>query len=239
MSLSDRMKAYEFDQDSTLKNNPHETYCVIRLDGKGFSKYTKKYFINPFDTCLRQLLIDCALQLLEEIDNAKFIYTQSDEISIIIPPLPPKANFWFGGRAQKIVSVAASLLTKSFNKLHQTDDEFIGNATFDARVFQLPTEIELVNYLRFRQKDSFRNYINKIAQHKFGKKQILNIRAKELATKLYGENYEDNPNFQPIFAYGTFLNKEIEIVEKIIDIEFEKALSIVRPLYVNAAANQL
>lgn len=235
-SLSDRMKLYESEQDIKLKNNVHETYCVIRLDGKGFSKFTKKHFEALFDTDLRGFFLECATQLLEEIDNSKFAYAQSDEISIIIPPLPPDANFWFGGRIQKITSVAASLLTKFFNDVFKNEYE---GAAFDARIFQLPTEIELINYLRFRQKDSFRNYINKVAQHQLGKKKILNISAKELAVKLYDKNYENHILFQPEFAYGTFLNKEITKIEKIIDIEFDKALSIIRTFYGSTATNQL
>ena len=55
---------------------------VIRLDGVGFSKWTKG-LNRPFDEKLTQLMIETTKFLVEET-NAVVGYTQSDEITLIL-----------------------------------------------------------------------------------------------------------------------------------------------------------
>ena len=118
-TLSDRMKEYESNtQTKLIKKLP----VIIRLDGRSFSKYTKG-FTKPFDIELSYILQDVALELRKEIENAKFIYSQSDEISILLtdwdkskPNEGGRIDTWYDYRIQKIVSVASAIATAKFNE---------------------------------------------------------------------------------------------------------------------------
>src|SRR5690349_5878638 len=110
--LAVRMKDYEFSTGSTIAPR---TWAVIRLDGKAFHTYTRG-LERPFD---RKLMadMDFTMQYLcEQVEGAIFGYTQSDEISIVITDLTSeRAQLWFAGKVQKIVSVSASIASAVFN----------------------------------------------------------------------------------------------------------------------------
>lgn len=77
---------------------PSKSYAVIRVDGKGFSKYTKG-LQRPFDPKFTADMQATALFLCENIEGAHFAYTQSDEISVIISDLAgSNTQAWFGGQ---------------------------------------------------------------------------------------------------------------------------------------------
>ena len=78
--LDERMKMYE-DIESKRILIPKLPICV-RVDGKGFSKYTKD-MIRPFDQKFTDSMIETMKFLVEETD-AIIGYTQSDEISLIL-----------------------------------------------------------------------------------------------------------------------------------------------------------
>ena len=211
-TLSDRMKEYESNtQTKLIKKLP----VIIRLDGRSFSKYTKG-FTKPFDIELSYILQDVALELRKEIENAKFIYSQSDEISILLtdwdkskPNEGGRIDTWYDYRIQKIVSVASAIATAKFNeyvyklaekyeelaedKLYVIDNRIVGTdnveyykekakllkrklfkATFDARVFNLPTD-EVVNYFIYRQQDALRNSISSLARKYYSTKQLVGV----------------------------------------------------------------
>ena len=58
-SLGDRMKEYESCYNLKI---PNRSYVIIRLDGKGFSKYTKK-FNKPFDDLLSNVMDAATIEL--------------------------------------------------------------------------------------------------------------------------------------------------------------------------------
>jgi len=80
-TLGDRMKQYEARYESYV---PYDNYIVVRIDGAGFSKYTKG-FNKPFDCELSNAFIEATKVLVSKY-GAVSGYTQSDEITIIIPP---------------------------------------------------------------------------------------------------------------------------------------------------------
>lgn len=192
MSLGDRMKAYENVNRLYL---PKNSYNIIRLDGKAFHTFTKK-FEKPFDETLIGAMDAAAISLCESIQGAKFAYVQSDEISILLTDVEnEKAQLWFNGNVQKITSVSASNATKAFNKyilsqkLSNLDpydeecsqqgyynyiDEIIDDswAEFDSRVFTVPNKIEAYNAFLWRQQDWKRNSVSMTAQTEFSHKQL-------------------------------------------------------------------
>ena len=118
-SLSDRMKEYENQtQTKLIKKLP----VIIRIDGRGFSKFTRG-FDKPFDVDLSNIFQNVALSLRKSIDNVKFIYSQSDEISLLLTDWDHskeenggRIDTWYDYRIQKIVSVISSEATALFNK---------------------------------------------------------------------------------------------------------------------------
>lgn len=168
-SLGNRMKGYEDVYRSYLpKNMP----VIIRLDGSHFHNYTKG-MIKPFDEGLIQAFWETCEYLGEEVGGCKFIYHQSDEISLLIRNDDTfETQAWFKNNFQKLVSVTASLATAKFNeaiKKYYPDKKEL--ATFDSRVFILP-ESEIVNYFIWRQQDCMRNAISMVAQSLFSHKSL-------------------------------------------------------------------
>lgn len=80
-SLGDRIKGYEKAYDIRIDPKDH---IVVRLDGHKFSKLTKK-FDKPFDEIFADKMDKVASELMVKY-QVKFIYTQSDEITLIFPP---------------------------------------------------------------------------------------------------------------------------------------------------------
>ena len=119
ISLSDRMKEYESQtQMKVIKKLP----VIIRLDGRKFSKFTKG-FEKPFDTDLSVIFQIVALELRKRVDNVKFIYSQSDEISLLLTDWDHtkeidvgRTDTWYDYRVQKMVSVISSEATVIFNR---------------------------------------------------------------------------------------------------------------------------
>lgn len=177
-SLGDRMKKYECVTKTHLMAR---TPVIIRLDGKAFHTFTKK--INeqndpslkkgPFSHHLHWIMNQTMRDLGVEIQNCKFGYTQSDEISLLLTDWNKlTTDQWFGGNIQKIVSVSASIATASFNYyFSHLFSSVSGVAHFDSRVFNLPKE-EVTNYFIWRQQDTTRNSINMLGQHYFSHKQL-------------------------------------------------------------------
>jgi tRNA(His) 5'-end guanylyltransferase len=124
--------------------------------------------------------------LCSKIQGAKFGYTQSDEISIVLTDYETlNTDMWFDGQIQKVVSVAASMATARFNKLRTlrllkeaTTSNAIylidgmTEAEFDARAYTVPDQEEVVNYLIWRQQDATRNSISMAAQANFSHKEL-------------------------------------------------------------------
>lgn len=182
ITLYERMKSYEhFD---TLDV---EQPVILRLDGIAFHTFTKG-LNKPFDNTLSNIFMMTCGQLLKNIQNAKFIYSQSDEISILLTSYEKEETQpWLGYRIQKMCSVASSLTTKYFNKYIQ-DVYTIYNQTnlkeniirwsnkqfkacFDCRCFNLP-KYEVSNYFIYRQLDAIRNSKASLGQAHYSQKEL-------------------------------------------------------------------
>ena len=81
MKLGDRMKYFE--QFETERCFNDFLPVVIRLDGRGFSKFTKN-FVKPYDLDMAQAMMNVSEKLLKE-SGALVAYQQSDEISLLLP----------------------------------------------------------------------------------------------------------------------------------------------------------
>lgn len=183
-SLGARMKGYEVTtQNSLLKRTP----VIIRLDGKAFHSFVPRHFnqttdpsllSSPFSEKLHQIMMHTAVDLFSHVQTCKLVYTQSDEISLLLRDWDRhETQQWFDGNVQKIASVTASIATASFNFnshfVYQTQaPEYFGDlALFDSRVFNLPKE-EVANYFIWRQQDAARNSVQQLGRFYFSQKEM-------------------------------------------------------------------
>lgn len=179
MNLGDRMKQYESVSRSNLMR---KTPTIIRIDGKAFHTWTKR-LEKPFDENLLLWMAHTTKFLVDNIQNAVFAYTQSDEISIFLRDYDNyKTEQWFNANIQKMASVSASLATAKFNDLVNSQGEPYDTmplAFFDSRVFSLPKD-EVCNYFIWRQRDCIRNSILSLGNHVLGHKECQNKNTQQL-----------------------------------------------------------
>lgn len=210
-ALGTRMK--EFYENVTRTYLPRRTYTIIRVDGKAFHTFTRK-FKRPFDDTLIDMMNQTAKYMAENVQGCKLAYVQSDEISLVLTDFDDiKTSAWFDGNVQKMCSVAASLATSRFN----LDNMITTMATnynvaesgnvvalmpnlakikivqFDARVFTIPTMTEVMNYLVWRQKDSTRNSISMVAQSLYSHKELNGKSTDQMQEMIFqkGINWND------------------------------------------------
>lgn len=210
--LGDRMKDLE-QVEAGRKAMPLLPLC-IRLDGKGFSRYTSD-LKKPYDEGLTNLMIDVTKFLVEEA-NACMGYTQSDEISLILFSPTYDSQLFFGGKFQKLISVLSSMASSYFNReascyLPQ-GEKGRPLAFFDCRAWTAPTPGEAVNVLVWRQQDAIRNSIQGAAQSLYSHKQLHGKRKKELLKALTEKEIDWN-EYPPFFKWGTFVQKTKRMVE--------------------------
>lgn len=166
--LGDRMKSYE---DCFRMKLPRRIPKVLRIDGRAFHTFLKDS-IKPYDRDVMSAMKEAAKRLMKDIGGiARFAYIQSDECSIAINDhLNLYTEPWFDNNIQKMVSVAASEFSNLFNEGYSQSR--FPKAAFDARVFILPDETELVNYFIWRQQDASRNSIQQYARLMYSHKEL-------------------------------------------------------------------
>lgn len=207
-TLGDRMK--NFYEDRFRYYLPRRAYTIIRVDGKAFHSYTKG-LSRPFDFGLISDMDQTAAYLCKNIMGAKFAYVQSDEISVLLTDFDDlSTQAWFDNNLQKMTSVASSMATAKFNELRlrrnlkimedirRPDEPFLDwdkqkLAMFDARVFQIPSAMEVENYFIFRQQDATRNSISSVAQSMFSHKELHGKSTDEMQEMIFqkGINWND------------------------------------------------
>lgn len=210
--IGNRIKILEQESEGELLS-PNKPF-VIRLDGHGFSKFTRQ-FQKPLDSGLKEAMINTAGDLLDEF-SARIAFTESDEITLLFPPIPnPESTLIFKGRKQKLCSLTAGFASARFNyHLSQfvTDEKLaskIGLAYFDARVFSVENEKEGVSAVRWRYEfDTFRNGVMGLAQTIFSSKQLHKKSLGEVMKMLKDKRVMLNEQ-DPHLLYGTFIKKEL------------------------------
>ncbi|KAM0788751.1 hypothetical protein ACM66B_002843 [Microbotryomycetes sp. NB124-2] len=148
-----------FEQPDSLLPN---TFFVIRLDGKGFHKFSTSHdFEKPNDERALRLMNEAARRVVrgkELMGDCVVAFGESDEYSFVFKR---KCNL-HGRRASKLVSLVTSLFTAAY--VHLWPSYFPNSPldldnlpVFDGRIVQYPTEVEVRDYLRWRQADTHIN----------------------------------------------------------------------------------
>ncbi|MGY6657594.1 tRNA(His) guanylyltransferase Thg1 family protein [Amycolatopsis sp. TRM77291] len=128
---------------------PPGAWTVLRVDGRGFSKFTEARFEKPFDPRFADCMAETANALMAEFASP-YVYTESDEISLV---LPPPADL-FGRGVEKLVSISAGVASAAFTHAAGVP------AHFDGRVWLGTTLDDVVDYFSWRQADAARCALN-------------------------------------------------------------------------------
>lgn len=128
---------------------PPGMWTVIRVDGRAFTKLTGDLFEKPFDMAFSAKMGVAAKALLVEL-GAVYVYTESDEISVLLAP----SFDLFGRSVEKLVSVSAGVASATFSvALGQP-------AHFDSRLWIGASIRDVVDYFSWRQADAARGALN-------------------------------------------------------------------------------
>ena len=141
-----RMRSFEYFHH--LRLIP-DTWVVIRVDGRGFSRFTEPRFEKPFDERFHAMMTAAASALLVELQGL-YAYTESDEISVLL------RRDWdqFDRSLEKAVSISAGIASAAFTLA-------CGEAAhFDSRVWLGVSDEHVVDYFRWRQADATRCALN-------------------------------------------------------------------------------
>lgn len=204
-ALGDRMKELE-GREAARRTLPLLPVC-IRLDGKGFSKYTKN-FTRPYDKRMSDLMVDTTRFLVEE-SNACVGYTQSDEISLILYSSTNDSQIFFDGKIQKITSVLASMCTAYFNRnvAFAFGQTAMPMAFFDCRVWDVPTKEEAANEILWRELDATKNAVSMAARHYFSHAELMNKHGGEMQEMMWSKHKVNFNDFPAFFKRGTFVQR--------------------------------
>lgn len=187
----------EFEVYSSLRV-PKNSKIIIRLDGRSFHKLARDLkLVKPYDDNFYNVISEVCRDLFEEF-SAQFVYSFSDEISLLLDNVP------FDGRVEKIDSVMASFAASSF--VMHYDVEFKKPPAFDSRIIPV-SDSDILDYFRWRQDESWRNCVNShgIA---YLKSKYSNSQAND---KIKGMNLSDIHEL--LFANGINLN-DVETYKK-------------------------
>jgi len=146
----------------------------VRVDGRAFHHLAENLELKkPFDDRFSDAMVQVCVTLISDSGLCPDLaYTFSDEISLYFSRLP------FGGRVEKIDSVAASCAASALTAVLAGKPLL----SFDARVIPATPEYAL-EYLANRQNEAWRNHINGYCQQ-----ALINegISAKKAAARLKG-----------------------------------------------------
>ena len=189
------MKEYEV--YSSLKV-PKNSKIIMRLDGRSFHTLARDLeLIKPYDENFYKVISQVCRDLFEEF-SPLFIYTFSDEISLLFDKVP------CDGRIEKLNSVMASFAASSF-VIHY-DKKFKKPPAFDSRVIPI-NDGDVLNYFRWRQDESWVNCVNSHGISYLKSKYPNNV----ANYKINGMNLSDIHEL--LFANGINLN-DVETYKK-------------------------
>ena len=189
------MKEYEIFSDLRV---PVNSKIIVRLDGRSFHSFARKMNLTkPYDDNFYKVMVEVSKELFKEF-SPLFIYTFSDEISILLDKIP------FNGRVEKINSIMASFTSSSFSINY--NEEFPKAIAFDSRIIPI-NDNEIYDYFKWRQDEAWRNCVNGYGVH-FLKSKYSSKTANE---KINGLDLSDIHEL--LFKDGINLN-DVEIWKK-------------------------
>ncbi|PSS08810.1 hypothetical protein M430DRAFT_54175 [Amorphotheca resinae ATCC 22711] len=210
-----------FEQPDVLLPN---TWIVVRIDGRGFHKFSNKYgFEKPNDRRAIDLMNAAAKAVMTELPDIVIAYGISDEYSFVFH----KSCTLFDRRSSKLVTTIVSTFTAYY--VHLWSQFFPGVPlspplpSFDGRAVQYPSVQNLRDYMSWRQVDC---HINNLYNTTFWALiQIGGMDAKSAEKELAGSlsadkneilfsRFKINYNNEPeIYKKGSVIFRDYELVE--------------------------
>ncbi len=203
-SLGDRMKFYEkmYAGKKLMPLLP----AIVRLDGVCFHTFTKG-LRRPYDERLSRIMIETTKYLVKET-NARIGYTQSDEITLLLFSDKYDSQIYFDAKVMKLVSVLAAKTSVYFNDLLKVHlpEKSSRFPVFDCRVWNVPSQVEAVNSILWREQDATRNSISMAAQALYSHNELQGKSSSEMQELIFqkGINWNDYPSF---FKRGSYIQR--------------------------------
>ncbi|CBX97916.1 hypothetical protein LEMA_P093250.1 [Plenodomus lingam JN3] len=205
-----------FEQPDNLLAN---TWIVVRIDGRGFSKFTTKYkFTKPNDRDALDLMNAAAQAVMKELPDLVLAYGNSDEYSFVFH----KDCNLFERRASKLTTTIVSTFTSYYVFLWSEyfPDKILTPPlpSFDGRAVCYPSDFNLRDYMSWRQVDCHINNLYNTTFWTLVQKGGMDPREaeqklsgtvssdkNELLFKEFGINYNKEPE---CFKKGTVLYRD-------------------------------
>ncbi|TGO78736.1 hypothetical protein BELL_0056g00230 [Botrytis elliptica] len=212
-----------FEQPDLLIPN---TWIVVRIDGRGFHKFSDKYaFEKPNDRRALDLMNAAAKAVMMELPDIVIAYGISDEYSFVFH----KSCVLFERRSSKLVTTIVSTFTAYYVHFWPTYFPDPGMQltaplpSFDGRAVQYPSVQNLRDYMSWRQVDCHINNLYNTTFWTLIQKGGFDAKGaeKELAGSLaadkneilfsrFGINYNNEPE---IYKKGSVVFRDYELVE--------------------------
>ena len=196
---------------------PDGMYPVIRVDGHCFHTFTRK-LQKPFDPNMVKAMCQATKKLVEFF-SACYGYTQSDEITIVLP----KNSQDFGRKTHKLASLAAAIATAEFIKYMEfyMGKKLTKLPVFDGRAFALMNEEELGYYQCFRQHDACRNAISAVAMAYYSHKQLESKNSDDKVQMLADKGVDFWKDYSTAEIFGYYFRRKLS-TRKFTKAEIEK-----------------
>ncbi|KAF0700773.1 Aste57867_8726 [Aphanomyces stellatus] len=231
--------------DPVIRN----TWLVVRVDGKGFHKFTDAHgYAKPNDARGLHLMNRCAKSVMAEFGDVVLAYGQSDEFSFVLS----KHTNLYNRRATKLASTFVSLFTSSFvfywpEYFDETQLKY--PPAFDSRVVCYPSIQNVRDYMSWRHVDCHINNLYNTAfwalvqsgghSTKEAERLLQQTDAKhkhELLFSEFGINYND---VSPMFKRGSTIVRSPEKTLGVMHVDLVKDSAFwathVPPLVLTAA----
>eukprot|EP00884_Botryococcus_braunii_P004863 jgi/Botrbrau1/14378/Bobra.0014s0029.3 len=134
-----------------------ECWIVVRLDGKGFTRFCEEHgFEKPNDERGLCLMDKAAQEVMETFPDIVLAFGESDEYSFIFS----KQTTLYGRRPMKIVSVVVSCFTGNYIRFWSNcfqHKPLQSTPIFDGRAICYPATHNVRDYLSWRQVDTHIN----------------------------------------------------------------------------------
>lgn len=211
----------DFEQPDAL---PPSNWIVVRIDGRGFSKFTTKHsFAKPNDLRAINLMNAAALEVTRSLVDVVLAYGQSDEYSFVLS----ENTTLFDRRGAKLATTVATAFTAEYCMLwpEYFPDQPLTRPfpTFDARCVCYPKRRILRDYLCWRQADCHINNLynttfwNMVLQGGMSQtdaelelKGTVSSDKNEILFKRFGINYNNEPL---VFRKGSVVYRKYDLKE--------------------------
>ncbi|KAI5785939.1 Thg1 C terminal domain-containing protein [Geopyxis carbonaria] len=212
------VRAFEKSTEQYLVPN---TFVVVRIDGRGFHKFTARHSLTkPNDARALHLMNAAATAVVSELADITLAYGVSDEFSFVLR----RGCALFERRAAKIVTTIASTFTAYY--VHLWREYFPDTPltaplpSFDGRAVVYPGVAELRDYVAWRQVDCHINNLYNTTfwaliqrggmsavQAEEALQRTVAADKNEILFKRFGINYNDEPE---MFRKGSVIYREYE-----------------------------